>query len=392
MPDPETANPEPTPSIVVPSVNPETPPITDNESQDTQWIDPMFEDQDAPLSDEIVEAGGEEAEQAETKGPGPSAEQLAKLVAEDTEIVEKPAQPAEQAEKEPADGDGSDAGSKAAEGGDAGSGTTDSPEADEVKARTARRIRREQKREEDNQKLTSENAELNRRLTALEQGEAPAEQAEAVPAEPPTLEDHDFDTDKWAAAMGDWTKATVSEAENKVVKAREEEATKAAAARHAETMETFGSREKDARGRHEDYDDVVYDETIIIEPRAAQAIWQSEQGPEIAYYLATHQDEAKAMAKMSEMDLGRALAKIEYTLTAEQAAPAEQAPETPAITAAEQAPADNEPARQVKPAPSPTKAPPPVPNLGGSGAAMRPSVESMGMDEYAAGRRSGKIR
>ena len=104
MSDPETqtANPEPASTTGVPSVNPEPSPVADNESQGTNWIDPMFEDRDAPLPDEIVEPGGEEAEQAETKDPGPSAEQLAKLVAEDTETAEKPAQPAEQAEKEPA--------------------------------------------------------------------------------------------------------------------------------------------------------------------------------------------------------------------------------------------------------------------------------------------------
>lgn len=430
MPDPETqlALPEPGAAPDMPSVNPEDTPIADSESQTTNWVDPIFLERDsAPLPDEIVIAGSEEAAEAaaaENESESPSAEQLAKLVshfnegAESDDTAGKPAKAAEKAKEEPAekarddkdgiaagseDADGADAGSKDADGGDAGSVSTDSEKSPTRRERRASdpAVARRQQRHIDSQARTIEALQAQ-----IEQG-TPAVQAEPaepeVPAEPPTLENHDFDTDKWATAMGEWTKATVAASEQKAAQARDEEAGKAAAARNQEVMETFHGREETIRDRHDDYDEVVYDTSIFIAPSAAAVIWQSEHGPEIAYHLATHQDEAKAMAEMSEVDIGRALAKIEFTLTAEQAAhateikkaaqaaPTEKSAENTEAETAEQALA-NEPARQAQPVPTPTKAPPPVPTLGGSGAAMRPNVENMSMDEYRAGRLSGKIR
>ena len=394
MSDPETqtATPEPAPTMEVPSVNPETPPVADSESQDTQWIDPMFRDQDAPLSDEP--AGDEEAAEAAEGGEGdagPSAEQLAELVAKDTEAPKsdktagKPVQPAAEAKEEPAEGDGSKASSKPADGGGAGSVSTDPKEEEEE--RINRRNRRERERAARIRTLETQVAGLEQRLHTPA-AEAAAETKE-VPAEPPTLEDHDFDTEKWTVAIGQWTKDTVGAADKKAEQTRQETANRTAAERQAETMEAFEIREKKATLKYKDYRDVVYDESLKIDPRAAQAIWQSEQGPEIAYYLATHQDESIAMHGMVDMDLGRALTKIEFTLSAEEAAQAEEA--NTAAAAAEEAPADK-PGQQPKPAPTPTQAPPPVPTLDGSGAAMRPNPENMSMEEYAAGRLSGKIK
>ena len=422
MPDPETqtVTPEPGAAPDVPSVNPEAHPVADSESQGTNWVDPLFLERDsAPLPDEIVVAGSEEAAQAaaaETDDAGPSAEQLAELVAQDTEAPEsgdaagKPVKPAAKAKEQPAkgDGDGSDAGSEATAGGDAGSEATDGGDAGSVPADPKdddypprKRARR---RELERTRTIEAQAQTIQALQEQIKQATPAAQAEPaeseVSAEPPTLEDHEFDTEKWATAMGEWTKAQVGQAERKAAQAREEEAGKAAAARNQEIMEAFGEREEAARDRHEDYNDVVYDTGIFIDRRAAYAIWQSEDGPEFAYYLATHQDEAKTMAGMSDVDLGRAIAKIEFSLTAAQATETQEAAqaaaaETPTenteAAAAAQAPADK-PGQQAKPAPTPTKAPPPVPTLGGSGAAMRPSVEKMSQDEYNAGRRSGKIR
>ena len=418
MPDPktQTALPEPGAAPDVPSVNPEDTPIADSESQTTNWVDPLFLERDSsPLPDEIVVAGSEEAAQAaadEDESESPSVEQLANLVAHFNEgsddTAGKPA--AAKAKEVPAakakdDEDGGDAGSTADSGtGSEATASTDTgdtkddevgeevPIGDEIAA--ARRRRREETRAARIRELQQENTALQQRLGTIEAAQAAqAVQAEPeLPAEPPTLEDHDFDTDKWAAAMGAWTKDKVAESEQKAAKAREEEAGKAAAAHNQEIMEAFGGREESARDRHDDYDEVVYDTSIVIPPSAAGVIWQSEHGPEIAYHLATHQDEAKAMGKLSEVDLGRALAKIEFSLTAAQAEAAAQAPTPNAeVEAAAQAPA-NEPVRQAKPVPTPTKAPPPVPTLGGSGAAMRPNVENMSMDEYRAGRLSGKIR
>jgi hypothetical protein len=382
----------------VPSVNPETPPVADSESQDTQWIDPMFRDQDDPLPDEPA-SDEEAAEAAEgDKGDaGPTAEQLAELVAKDTEAPESDnAAPKAQAEPAPGgDEDGGDAGSEAADLADDEDKEYEPKKTKPRRRSQSRRERREQGRaiQTLQEQLAGLQAQLRERAPAAE-AEAAAK-AEEVPAEPPTLEDHDFDNEKWATAMGKWTKDTVAanetKAETKAEQARQEAANRAAAERQAETMETFGEREEAARELHKDYDDVVYDLSLAIDPRAAQAIWQSEQGPGLAYYLATHQDESKAMFDMIDVDLGRALAKIEFTLTAEQAAPAAKPEDNTAAAAAEQAPADK-PGQQAKPVPTPTSAPPPVPTLGGSGAAMRPSPEKMSMDEYIAGRRSGKIK
>ncbi len=143
MPDPETqtALPEPGPAPDLPSVNPEAHPAADSESQTTNWVDPLFLERDSsPLPDEIVEAGSEEVAQAiaaENEDAGPSAEQLANLVAHfnespdsddtaekpapDGDKADKPVHPAAKVQEDPAtSGDAcSDSGSKAAADGEA---------------------------------------------------------------------------------------------------------------------------------------------------------------------------------------------------------------------------------------------------------------------------------
>ena len=111
------------------------------------------------------------------------------------------------------------------------------------------------------------------------------------------------------------------------------------------------------------------------------SILQSENGPALAYYLATHQDEVNAIGEMSPVDAGREAARIELTLAAEQAASkeAEQVAETPSEPAMREAPVE-------------TSAPKPAPHLSGGGVSQQPNLERMGHDEYRAGRMSGKIK
>ncbi len=226
--------------------------------------------------------------------------------------------------------------------------------------------------------------------TGDDEGAGEAQEAEEAPA--PKLEDYDYDTDKWTEAMTEWTKEQISAGQRK---AEETQAKTRAQEQRQQQAEKFGELQDVARERYEDYDDVVYGKDasgqplVPISPQTADLIVASDNGAEVAYYLATHTDEAHALYEMTDpMQVARQFGRIEAVVHAQPERPAEKAP--PATPAAEKPP--------EKPTPSPqqrreaTQAPPPPSHVSGGRAGHAPDPAKMSMDEYSAGRRSGKIR
>ncbi len=142
---------------------------------------------------------------------------------------------------------------------------------------------------------------------------------------------------------------------------------------------------------------MVYDDTIFIPPAAAAIIWEAEAGPEIAYFLATNQDEAARLGDMTDIQIAREIGLIEARLMAEQAPAAKpdskDNPDTPAAEAEPGKPAEaaaQAPATESRPqSRSPvTQAPEPIVPIV-AGAVVTRDPGKMGMEEYAAARRSG---
>ncbi len=396
----------------VQTVNPETTENPDSEGSKEAWVDPIFTGQNPGRMSDEGEAPEGEAPAADGEAGEPTKEQLEALIgqagkAEEVDAKKVETEPEGKPEAAPAKGDEAkpEEGEAAAKAeGDEGTEEGEEPPEKVAGKKPRRRSRSRRERRASERRIL----ELEGRVQTLTHSMAsgkPADDADAAPdtgtlKAAPKLEDFDYDSDQWSAALTDWTQGLISAERAKAGQAKAAEETRIETERFEEVMKVFDDRQEEARKRHDDYDEVVYDETRVIPEAAAAIIWEAESGPEIAYWLATHQDEAARLGDMTNVQVAREIGRIEATLMAEQAPalkpatddkpvnPAGEAePETPA-EAAEKAPA-SEPRPQ--PRPSATQAPEPIVPIAG-GAVPNRDPGKMGMDEYAAGRRSGKIR
>ena len=110
-----------------------------------------------------------------------------------------------------------------------------------------------------------------------------------------------------------------------------------------EVFNSYQTRKAEAQAKHEDWDEVMEEiqaQNITIPAAATNAIIESEQGPEIAYYLATHEEAREKIAGMtSAISIAREIGRIEALVT---------------------------PKDSVSPKPIRTNAPKPITPIGGS--------------------------
>lgn len=181
-------------------------------------------------------------------------------------------------------------------------------------------------------RLTRENAELQRRLKALEDAAPPAARVDSPSTPPPpagkpstakpdlanykTLEDY-------TEALTDW-KLDQREAK------RQEAEAKATAEKAAQTQqESWSQREQAARKAHADYQELVESTPIPEGPgvmAARQALLEDDNGAEILYWLAKNPAELKRIAELSPV---RAIAEIGKISAGLAPAPNGGAPDNP---------------------------------------------------------------
>ena len=132
--------------------------------------------------------------------------------------------------------------------------------------------------------------------------------------------------------------------------------------RRGQVRSEFNHGEEQFAGQVEDYAEVVHDPDLNVSPTLAKEIQTSPDGARLIYNLATDPARLDRVSDMTDPVLiRRELDSVRQDMGL--------------------------PARDKH-----TAAPAPVPTLSGRGAAMRPDIEKMSPDEYAAGRRSGKIK
>ena len=151
----------------------------------------------------------------------------------------------------------------------------------ELDTMIGKRLAREQRKWEREQKLKAQNAP-------------------AKAAEPPTQDKFDT-TEAYAEAL----------AEQKAV---ELVAKREAERQQAETLEAYHEREEEARNKYEDFEQVAYNPRIPITQVMAQTIQASDIGPEVAYYLGSNPKEADRIAKLSPFLQAKEIGKIEVKL------------------------------------------------------------------------------
>ena len=150
----------------------------------------------------------------------------------------------------------------------------------ELDAMISKRLAREQRKWEREQKLKVATPDLT--------------------ATPPTQEQFES-TEAYADALAER-------------KAAELLARREAERQKAEVLEGYHEREEEARNKYEDFEQVAYNPRLPITQVMAETIQASEIGPEVAYYLGSNPKEADRIARLSPFSQAREIGKIEAKL------------------------------------------------------------------------------
>lgn len=153
-----------------------------------------------------------------------------------------------------------------------------------------------------NHKLEAELEEARKRVTPADTKAAPA-QIQA----PPKLQDFlnaGKTAEDWADARDAWKEASEI--------AQEQEATQKS------IFNTYNKSVSEARGRYEDWDETVESASESVIPQAAGlAVFEMDNGPDVAYYLAKHPEVCDELHDMTPIAAIRAIGKISDSLKPE---------------------------------------------------------------------------
>lgn len=205
--------------------------------------------------------------------------------------------------------------------------------------------------------LTRARYEQQRRAEAAEARIAEYEKASKQTAAPTesekrkTLADFNYDDVAYEDYLAERvTTRAEKAAETKAVKVVEErEQTKQRETTAAERKAKWTERAKEFSKDHPDFEERVYGEDVEFSDAVAEAIADSEVGPQLAYHLAQNPEEARRISKLSAAAAGREIGKLEAKLSADSTKQVD--------------PPANENASAQTPAPRVTKAPAPPPKI-----------------------------
>ena len=130
-----------------------------------------------------------------------------------------------------------------------------------------------------------------------------AQEAPAAPAELPPVENFNS-VDEYADALA-------------IRKAEELLAKREADRERMSMLEAYQDREEDARAKYEDFEQVAYNPALPITNAMAETIQASEIGPELAYYLGSHPNEASRISRLSPILQAKEIGKLEAKIASE---------------------------------------------------------------------------
>jgi hypothetical protein len=211
-----------------------------------------------------------------------------------------------------------------------------------------------------NKSIETENATLRAQLDEVKRSPAAPKQDPAAPAPKPAPTAGpklaDFATaEEWADARADWQRTQERQREESTNTDKE----------IRQTWDAHNSRISEARAKYDDFDEVAQTfGNIEIPQSAAMAIIEQPNSADVAYYLATHQEEAKKLAGLRPIQQIAAIVKISDKV----AAPVIPAPAKP------------------KPA---SQAPAPIKPVGGAATGSTTDLGSMSYQDYKKARTNG---
>lgn len=186
--------------------------------------------------------------------------------------------------------------------------------------------------------------------------------AAAAPAEDPEPKEEDF------ATTGEYIKAVRAydkKQNEKLVDAKlaDREKSQSAQSENQKRLDAYAEKAKAFATETPDFEETLAAAAhLMVTPAMHEVLMESDHGPALAYYLATHEEEAVSITKMSPALAARAMGKIEASL----------AQEKPATEEAD-----------VKPPPLKTAAPaPPTPIRKNSSAPAEPDLEKVPFKEF----------
>lgn len=96
--------------------------------------------------------------------------------------------------------------------------------------------------------------------------------------------------------------------------------------RHQELVEDHQDREDEARERIPDYDKVLAASAVDVAQHVAMLILESEKSALVSYHLASHENELRAINRMSPLAAAKEIGRLEARLSLPQAKKTTQAP------------------------------------------------------------------
>lgn len=172
-------------------------------------------------------------------------------------------------------------------------------------------------------RINRENAELRQRMADFEARQTPTKAA-AQHNDAPTLEQHNFDIEQYQRALIEHTLAS------REAQAKQAESTR----QQAEIIASYNDKLADFADEHPDFQEVVGSIAYPLNDQVQAAIMAHPQGPQIAYHLGTHDDDAFQLAAIQPHLADAAIKRLASRMTA-----APQAPHTPTPKPLTQAPA-----------------------------------------------------
>lgn len=235
--------------------------------------------------------------------------------------------------------------------GDESGDTQDKPQKRNRPGKLERQIERQQR----------EIAELKgfvQSFTTQQQGNGgPQRTFEQQAPQAPKYEDFDSD-EAYLDALADY-KVNARLQEQETQRQRQERERQQQQERE-QTYQSLQEKLSEGAAKYDDFEDVVYDESVPITDSMAEAMADSENAADIAYHLGSNPKEAARIAGLSATKQAREITRLEGRLASQQAQPSQK--------------------RQ-------TKAPAPTQRVRGSGDRGTVDPDKMSMDEYVRWRR-----
>lgn len=145
---------------------------------------------------------------------------------------------------------------------------------------------------------------LQERLERLEAQANPRQRDDAVP----TLDKFDNFEDYMAARVAYEAEKVV---ETRLSRVQQQEAARKAQEAQTKVISSWQEKQAAAADKYPDFEEVVSESDAPVTPSMSQAIVESDVGADIAYYLAQHPDEAKAIANLSPIRQIAAIGRLE---------------------------------------------------------------------------------